>query len=173
EFVVNFFEFIAQEVREYLAALGFRTLDEAIGRADLLDTARAVGHWKAAGLDLAPVLHVPGLPGGTARHRTTSQDHGRERAVDHTLIQLAEGALQDGTPVVLDLPVRNANRPVGTMLGYEVTRRWGAKGLPDDTIHVRCEGSAGQSVGAFLPRGITLRLAGDPDDYPGQSLPPG
>jgi glutamate synthase (NADPH/NADH) large chain len=170
EFVVNFFEFIAQEVREYLAALGFRTLDEAIGRADLLDTAQAVGHWKAAGLDLAPVLHVPGLPGGTARHRTTGQDHGLERALDNTLIQLAEGALQDGTPVVLDLPVRNVNRTVGTMLGYEVTRRWGAKGLPDDTIHVRFEGSAGQSFGAFLPRGITLRLAGDANDYLGKGL---
>ena len=170
EFVVNFFEFIAQEVREYLAALGFRTLDEAIGRADLLDTARAVGHWKAAGLDLAPVLHVPGLPEGAARHRTTSQDHGLERALDNTLIQLAEGALQDGTPVVLDLPVRNVNRTVGTMLGYEVTRRWGAKGLPDDTIHVRFEGSAGQSFGAFLPPGITLRLAGDANDYLGKGL---
>jgi glutamate synthase (NADPH/NADH) large chain len=170
EFVVNFFEFVAQEVREYLAALGFRTLDEAIGRADLLDTARAVGHWKAAGLDLAPVLHVPSLPGGAARHRTTGQDHGLERALDNTLIQLAEGALQDGTPVVLDLPVRNVNRTVGTMLGYEVTRRWGAKGLPDDTIHVRFEGSAGQSFGAFLPRGITLRLAGDANDYLGKGL---
>ncbi len=170
EFVVNFFEFIAQEVREYLAALRFRTLDEAIGRADLLDTARAVGHWKAAGLDLAPVLHVPDLPEGAARHRTTSQDHGLDRALDNTLIQLAEGALQDGTPVVLDLPVRNVNRTVGTMLGYEVTRRWGAKGLPDDTIHVRFEGSAGQSFGAFLPPGITLRLAGDANDYLGKGL---
>jgi glutamate synthase (NADPH/NADH) large chain len=170
EFVVNFFEFVAQEVREYLAALGFRTLDEAIGRADLLDTARAAWHWKAAGLDLAPVLHVPGLPEGAARHRTTSQDHGLERALDNTLIQLAEGALQDGTPVVLDLPVRNVNRTVGTMLGYEVTRRWGAKGLPDDTIHVKFEGSAGQSFGAFLPRGITLRLAGDANDYLGKGL---
>src|SRR5690348_5470180 len=170
EFVVNFFEFIAQEVREYLATLGFRTLDEAIGRADLLDTAQAVGHWKAAGLDLAPVLHVPALPEGAARHRTTSQDHGLERALDNTLIQLAEGALQDGTPVVLDLPVRNVNRTVGTMLGYEVTRRWGAKGLPDDTIHVRFEGSAGQSFGAFLPPGITLRLAGDANDYLGKGL---
>ena len=170
EFVVNFFEFVAQEVREYLAALGFRTLDEAIGRADLLDTVQAVGHWKAAGLDLAPVLHVPGLPGGAARYRTTGQDHGLERALDNTLIQLAEGALQDGTPVVLDLPVRNVNRTVGTMLGYEVTRRWGAKGLPDDTIQVRFEGSAGQSFGAFLPRGITLRLAGDANDYLGKGL---
>jgi len=170
EFVVNFFEFIAEEVREYLAALGFRTLDEAIGRADLLDSARAVGHWKAAGLDLAPVLHVPDLPGGAPRHRTTAQDHGLDRALDNTLIQLAEGALQDGTPVVLDLPVRNVNRTVGTMLGYEVTRRWGGKGLPENTIHVRFTGSAGQSFGAFLPAGITLRLAGDANDYLGKGL---
>jgi glutamate synthase (NADPH/NADH) large chain len=170
EFVVSFFEFIAQEVREYLAALGLRTLDEAIGRADLLDTARAVGHWKAAALDLAPLLHVPSLPEGAARHRTTAQDHGLDRALDNTLIQLAEGALQDGTPVVLDLPVRNVNRTVGTMLGYEVTRRWGAKGLPEDTIHVRFSGSAGQSFGAFLPAGITLRLAGDANDYLGKGL---
>ena len=170
EFVVNFFEFIATEVREYLAALGFATLDEAIGRADLLDTASAIGHWKAAGLDLAPVLHVPDLPEGAARHQTTGQDHGLDRALDNTLIQLAEGALQDGTPVVLDLPVRNVNRTVGTMLGYEVTRRWGAKGLPDDTIHVRFRGSAGQSFGAFLPSGITLRLAGDANDYLGKGL---
>jgi glutamate synthase (NADPH) large chain len=170
EFVVNFFEFIAEEVREYLAALGFRTLDEVIGRADLLSTERAVGHWKAAGLDLTPVLHVPDLPDGAARHRITAQDHGLDRALDNTLIQLAEGALGDGTPVVLDLPVRNVNRTVGTMLGYEVTRRWGAKGLPDDTIHVRFSGSAGQSFGAFLPRGITLRLAGDANDYLGKGL---
>jgi glutamate synthase (NADPH/NADH) large chain len=170
EFVVNFFEFIATEVREYLAALGFRTLDEAIGRADLLDTASAVGHWKASGLDLTPVLHVPDLPEGAARHRTTGQDHGLDRALDNTLIQLAEGTLADGTPVVLDLPVRNVNRTVGTMLGYEVTRRWGAKGLPDDTIHVRFRGSAGQSFGAFLPSGITLRLAGDANDYLGKGL---
>ena len=170
EFVVNFFEFIAQEVREYLAALGFRTLADAIGRADLLDTASAIDHWKAAGLDLTRVLHVPDLPEGAARHRTTAQDHGLDRALDNTLIQLAEGALQDGTPVVLDLPVRNVNRTVGTMLGYEVTKRWGAKGLPQDTIHVRFRGSAGQSFGAFLPLGITMRLAGDANDYLGKGL---
>ncbi|HUY46900.1 MAG TPA: glutamate synthase-related protein [Streptosporangiaceae bacterium] len=170
EFVVNFFEFVAEEVREYLAALGFRTLEEAVGRVDLLDTERAIGHWKAAGLDLTPVLHVPTLPDGAARHNTTAQDHGIERALDNTLIQLAEGALQDAKPVTLDLPVRNVNRTVGTMLGYEVTRRWGGKGLPDDTILVRFRGSAGQSFGAFLPRGITLRLAGDANDYLGKGL---
>ncbi len=170
EFVVNFFEFIAEEVREYLAALGLRSLEEAIGRTDLLDSERAVGHWKAAGLDLAPILHMPALPEGTATRNTTTQDHGIDRALDNTLIQLAEGALQDAKPVTLDLPVRNVNRTVGTMLGYEVTRRWGGKGLPDDTILVRFRGSAGQSFGAFLPRGITLRLAGDANDYLGKGL---
>jgi glutamate synthase (NADPH/NADH) large chain len=170
EFVVNFFEFVAEEVREYLAALGFRTLDEAIGRADLLDAEQAISHWKAAGLDLRPVLHMPELPPGAARRCVTSQDHGLDRALDKTLIQLAEGALADGTPVTLDLPVRNVNRTVGTMLGYEVTRRWGGKGLPDDTIVVRLTGSAGQSLGAFLPRGITLRLTGDANDYLGKGL---
>jgi glutamate synthase (NADPH/NADH) large chain len=170
EFVVNFFEFIAEEVREYLAALGFRTLDEAIGRVDLLDAEQAIGHWKAAGLDISPILHRPELDAGAALHNTTSQDHGIDRALDNTLIQLAEGALADGTPVTLDLPVRNVNRTVGTMLGYEVTRRWGGAGLPDDSIHVRFRGSAGQSFGAFLPRGITLRLAGDANDYLGKGL---
>ena len=128
EFVVNFFEFIAEEVREYLAALGFRTLDEAIGRVDLLDAERAIGHWKAAGLDISPILHRPELDDGAALHNTTSQDHGIDRALDNTLIQLAEGALADGTPVTLDLPVRNVNRTVGTMLGYEVTRGGAARG---------------------------------------------
>ena len=170
EFVVNFFEFIAEEVREYLAALGFRTLAEAVGRTDLLDSERAVGHWKASGLDLAPILHMPSLPEGSATRNTTTQDHGIARALDNTLIQLAEGALQDGKPVTLDLPVRNVNRTVGTMLGYEVTRRWGGKGLPHDTILVRFTGSAGQSFGAFLPRGITLRLTGDANDYLGKGL---
>jgi glutamate synthase (NADPH/NADH) large chain len=170
EFVVSFFEFIAQEVREYLAALGFRTLAEAVGRADLLDTADAVGHWKAAGLDLTPVLHLPELAHGAARHATAAQDHGLDRALDNTLIQLAEGALADGSPVNLDLPVRNVNRTVGTMLGYEVTKRWGGTGLPGNTICVRFTGSAGQSFGAFLPAGITLRLSGDANDYLGKGL---
>ncbi len=170
EFVVNFFEFIATEVREYLAALGFRTLDEVVGRADLLDAATVVGEWKAAGLDISPVLHRPALPVGASLRRTSAQDHGLDRALDHTLIQLAEGALADGTPVSLELPVRNVNRTVGTMLGHEVTKRWGGKGLPDDTIDISFTGSAGQSFGAFLPRGITLRLSGDANDYLGKGL---
>ena len=170
EFVVSFFEFIAEEVREYLAQLGFRTLAEAVGQASLLEAADAVDHWKAHGLDLAPVLYQPELPAGAARRNTTHQDHGIDRALDNTLIQLAEGALQDGTPLHLELPVRNVNRTVGTMLGYEVTKRWGAEGLPDNTIDISFRGSAGQSFGAFLPRGITLRLAGDANDYVGKGL---
>jgi glutamate synthase (NADPH) large chain len=170
EFVVSFFEFLAQEVREYLAALGFRSLAEAVGHAELLDTAAATAHWKASGLDLRPVLHVPELAAGSARRRVTEQDHGLERALDNTLILLAEGALEQGTPVRLELPVRNVNRTVGTMLGSEVTRRWGGAGLADNTIDVTLTGSAGQSLGAFLPRGITLRLAGDANDYLGKGL---
>jgi glutamate synthase (NADPH/NADH) large chain len=173
EFVVSFFEFIAEEVREYLALLGLRSLEEAVGRVDLLDTARAVSHWKAAGLDLTPVLHAPEATGPgsqQALHQTIGQDHGLDRALDNTLIQLAEGALEEGRPVRLELPIRNVNRTVGTMLGYEVTRRWGGEGLPTDTISVAFTGSAGQSFGAFVPRGITLRLTGDANDYLGKGL---
>jgi glutamate synthase (NADPH) large chain len=173
EFVVNFFEFIAEEVREYLAALGLRSIADAVGRVDLLDTARAVSHWKAAGLDLTPVLHVPANVGPlhtATLHQVTAQDHGLDRALDNTLIQLAEGALEEGLPVHLELPIRNVNRTVGTMLGYEVTRRWGGEGLPADTITVAFTGSAGQSFGAFVPRGITLKLTGDANDYLGKGL---
>jgi glutamate synthase (NADPH) large chain len=170
EFVVNFFEFIAEEVREYLARLGFRRLEEIIGRVDLLDTVLAVEHWKASGLDLSPILYEPPLAEGAARSCVTSQDHGLDKALDNTLIQLAEGALEEGRPVRLELPIRNVNRTVGTMLGYEVTRRWGGEGLPEDTIDISFRGSAGQSFGAFLPRGITLRLDGDANDYLGKGL---
>jgi len=170
EFIVNFFEFLAEEVREYLARLGFRSLAEAVGHTEMLDTTAAVSHWKAAGLDLRPVLHVPELPADAVRHCVASQDHGLDKALDNTLILLAEGALTQGTPVRLELPVRNVNRTVGTMLGSELTRRWGGDGLPDGTIEVDLTGSAGQSLGAFLPRGITLRLHGDANDYLGKGL---
>jgi glutamate synthase (NADPH) large chain len=170
EFIVNFFRFIAQEVREYLAGLGFRTLAEAVGHAELLDAREAIDHWKADGLDLRPILHVPELSAGAVRHAAASQDHGLDKALDNTLILLAEGALESGSPVRLELPVRNVNRTVGTMLGSELTRRWGSDGLPDDTIDITLTGSAGQSLGAFLPRGITLRLAGDANDYLGKGL---
>ncbi|WP_435154843.1 glutamate synthase large subunit [Amycolatopsis sacchari] len=170
EYVVNFFEFIAQEVREYLAQLGFRSIEEAVGHAEVLDKRRAVDHWKAAGLDLSPIFHVPELAPRAARHRVVAQDHGLDKALDNTLIQLAEGALNSGDKVKLELPVRNVNRTVGTMLGSELTKRWGGEGLPDDTIDVTFTGTAGQSFGAFLPRGITLRLFGDANDYVAKGL---
>jgi glutamate synthase (NADPH/NADH) large chain len=170
EFVVNFFEFIAEEVREYLARLGVRTLEEIIGRVDLLDAVLAVEHWKASGLDLSRVLYAPPLAEGAALTCQHSQDHGLDKALDNTLIALAEGALEEGRPVRLELPIRNVNRTVGTMLGYEVTRRWGGEGLPENTIDISFRGSAGQSFGAFLPRGITLRLEGDANDYVGKGL---
>ncbi len=170
EFVENFFLFLAEEVREQLAALGFHTLDEAIGHAELLDLAPAVDHWKAKGLDLSPILHVPDVPDDAPLRRVTSQDHGLHRALDNQMISAAAPALQDGTPTRIELPVRNDHRSVGAMLGGEVTRRFGGKGLPDDTIDVRLRGTAGQSFGAFLPSGVTLRLAGDANDYVGKGL---
>ncbi|MGI5168922.1 glutamate synthase large subunit [Spirillospora sp. CA-253888] len=170
EFVVNFFEFVAEEVREYLAALGFRSLDEAVGQVELIDARRAVDHWKAAGLDLSPILHRPELPAGASLRQTTVQDHGLDKALDNTLIQLAEGAIAGGDKVTLELPIRNVNRTVGTMLGHRVTRRWGGEGLPDDTVDITFTGSAGNSFGAFVPRGVTLRLVGDANDYVGKGL---
>ncbi|NMO89606.1 glutamate synthase large subunit [Actinomycetospora sp. TBRC 11914] len=172
EFVENFFWFVAEEVREYLAALGFRTVDEAIGHTELIDAGQAVDNWKAKGIDLAPLFTVPEVPEGasTDRRRTKSQDHGLDKALDRTLIQLAEGALDDAVPVRLEMPVRNVNRTVGTLLGSEVTRRYGREGLAEDTIHVELTGSAGQSFGAFLPPGITLDLVGDANDYLAKGL---
>ncbi|SDC28133.1 glutamate synthase large subunit [Actinokineospora iranica] len=170
EHIVNYFRFVAQEVREHLAALGFRTLDDAIGHAELLDVDRAVEHWKAQGLDLTPVFAVPETRYGTARRRVRAQDHGLAHALDRTLVQLAEAALEDAHPVRMELPVRNVNRTVGTLLGSEVTRRFGGDGLPEDTIQIRLTGSAGQSLGAFLPRGVTLDLVGDANDYVGKGL---
>ena len=170
EYIVNFMRFVAEEVREYLAALGFRTLEEAVGHAELLETDEAVRHWKTEGIDLSPIFEVPGSTKGVARRQTRGQDHGLDKALDNTLIQLCEGALRSGDRVHLDLPVRNVNRTVGTMLGYELTKAWGGEGLPDDTIDVTLTGSAGQSFGAFVPRGITLRLVGDTNDYFGKGL---
>jgi glutamate synthase (NADPH/NADH) large chain len=168
--VVTFFEYIAQEVRQYLADLGFRSLDEAIGHAEMLDTRPAIDHWKASGLDLSPILAMPELSDGIPRHQVVAQDHGLDKALDNTLIQLAEGALTDGQPVRIEVPVRNVNRTVGTMLGSRVTRAFGGKGLPDDTIEIVLTGTAGQSFGAFLPPGVTLRLEGDANDYVGKGL---
>ncbi len=173
EFVENYFRFIAEDIRRYLAELGFRSIDEAVGHAEVLDTDVGIAHWKSRGLDLTPVFAVPTDAHGarlTQRRRLRAQDHGLDQALDRTLIQLAEGALEDAHPVRLELPVRNVNRTVGTLLGSEVTRRYGGQGLPDDTIHVTLTGSAGQSIGAFLPPGITLELIGDANDYVGKGL---
>lgn len=170
EFVVNFFEFIAEEVREILASLGLRSIEEAVGHAEHIDARAAIDHWKAAGLDLAPLFHVPALPEGAARHRTTTQDHALDKALDNQLITLAEDALERGDAVRIQLPIRNVNRTVGTMLGHEVTKRYRGEGLPEGTIDVTFTGSAGQSFGAFLPRGVTLRLEGDANDYVGKGL---
>ena len=170
EFVMTFFEYIATEVREYLAALGFRSIAEAVGHVESLDTRAVVDHWKAVGLDLGPVLARPEPAPGAALRQVRGQDHGLAKALDNELITLAREALESREPVRISVPVRNVNRTVGTMLGYEVTRRFGAEGLPDDTIDVTLTGSAGQSLGAFLPRGITLRLFGDANDYVGKGL---
>jgi glutamate synthase (NADPH/NADH) large chain len=171
EFVVNFFEFLAEEVREQLAALGFRSIAEAVGHAEMLDMQAAVDHWKAAGLDLSPILAVAENPfSDQDLYCTKTQDHGLEFALDQKLIRKAEPALERKEKVCITLPIRNTNRTVGTMLGYEVTRRYGGKGLPDGTIDIHLKGSAGQSFGAFVPAGITLRLEGDANDYFGKGL---
>lgn len=171
EYVVNFFEYIAQEVRELLAQLGFRSIEEAIGQVGALDTTRAVDHWKAAGLDLTPIFHQPDLPEGAALRNTTGQDHGLEKSLDvTTLVPLAQPALQDAHRVTGQVAIRNVHRTVGTILGHEVTKRYGGEGLPEDTIDLTFTGSAGQSFGAFVPKGMTLRLVGDANDYVGKGL---
>jgi len=168
EFVETFFEYIAEEVREILAQLGFRTLLEAVGHVEFLDTRKAVDHWKAAGLNLEPLLVRPDVD--SPLHNTITQDHGLDVALDNTLIKLSEGALAKGETVRIDLPVRNVNRTVGTMLGAEITRKYGAEGLPEGTIDVTLHGSAGQSLGAFIPKGLTIRLYGDSNDYVGKGI---
>jgi len=171
EHVVNFFRFVAQEVREILASLGLRSIDEAVGHAEFLRVDEAVEHWKASGLDLAPVFDLPRRsPYGGALHQTREQDHGLDQALDRTVIQLVDAALEDALPVRLELPVRNVNRTVGTLLGAEITRRYSGDGLPDGTIELTLTGSAGQSLGAFLPRGVTIDLIGDANDYVGKGL---
>jgi len=170
EFVETFFEYVAEEVREHLASLGLRTLEEAVGRVDLLETEAAVTHWKAAGLDLSAVLAQPDVPEGTERHQTRLQDHGLEKALDHRFMGACAAALADGTPVSVALPISNVDRTVGTLLGSEISRRYGAVGLPDDTISLTFSGSAGQSFGAFVPHGVTMRLFGDANDYFGKGL---
>ena len=168
EFVETFFEYIAEEVRQLLAQLGFRKLEDAIGQVEMLDTKAATDHWKASGLDLSPILQAP--IGNGDRKNTTVQDHGLSAALDNELINLSKDALENGKSVRLDMPVRNVNRTVGTMLGSEVTRKFGGAGLPANTIDITFHGSAGQSFGAFIPSGLTLRLYGDSNDYVAKGL---
>jgi glutamate synthase (NADPH) large chain len=170
EFVENFFRFLAEEVRELMAELGFRTIDEMIGRVDKLDMKPALNHWKASGVDLSNVLREPAVSAEAPRYQTRSQDHGLDDILDRQIIAAAWPAIEGKRSVSLSFPIRNANRATGTMLGYEITRRHGAAGLPDDTISLQFTGSAGQSFGAFVPRGVTLRLDGDANDYCGKGL---
>ena len=171
EFVENFFRFIAEEVREYMAKLGFRTMDEMIGQADRLDVKRALNHWKARGLDYSSILYRPEVGPEVAIRKVREQEHGLEKSLDMTtIVPLCRAALERREPVHLRLPIRNVNRTVGTILGYEVTSRYGGDGLPEDTIHIHFTGSAGQSFGAFIPKGITLVLEGDANDYLGKGL---
>ncbi len=170
EFVETFFEYIAEEVREELAALGLRSLEEAIGRVDLLDATEAVDHWKASGLDLSPILIQPELPEGAVRYCINEQDHGLDRALDHVFLDQCRSAIDGGDPVRAEVKVTNVNRTVGTLLGYEITKRHGALGLPEGTIDLTFHGSAGQSFGAFVPKGVTMRLLGDTNDYLGKGL---
>ncbi len=168
--VVNFFEFIGQEVREILAELGLRSLDEAVGRVDLLNTVAAIEHWKLQGIDLSPIFHSSIEVGSASLRQTVLQDHGLVDAIDNQLIAACQSAIENAEPVSVEFSIRNVNRTVGTMLGSRVTRAWGGKGLPEDTIQIKFIGSAGQSFGAFLPSGVTLRLEGDANDYVGKGL---
>jgi len=170
EYVVNYFFFIAEEVRELMAQLGVRKLDELIGRTDLLYMRKGVEHWKAKGLDFSRIFHTPDMPADVARFNSESQDHGLDKALDNRLVELAAPALERREKVTIEMPVRNINRTVGTILSWNVAKRYGLEGLPDDTIHVRFAGSAGQSFGAFLARGITLDLIGETNDYCGKGL---
>ena len=170
EYVVNFFFFVAEEAREIMAQLGIRNFDEMIGRTDLLDMKKSIEHWKAKKLDFSRVFHQPAMPAEVARRHVESQDHGLDKALDRKLIKRAEPALERGESVSFITPVRNGNRTIGAMLSGEVARRYGHAGLPDDTIHVQCNGVAGQSFGAFLAHGITLDLVGDANDYVGKGL---
>ena len=170
EHVINYFFFVAEEIRQLMAQLGIRKFDDLIGRADLLDTRKGIEHWKARGLDFSRIFHQPKIGAEVARFHTENQDHGLDKALDHRLIELAKPALERGEKVSIDMPIRNINRTVGTMLSGEVAKRYGHDGLPDDTIRVKFAGSAGQSLGAFLSRGITLNLIGDTNDYCGKGL---
>jgi glutamate synthase (NADPH/NADH) large chain len=170
EFVVNFFEYIAEEVRELMARLGFRTMGEMIGHVECLDTRNALEHWKADGLDISPILAVPENPYDQTMFQTVGQDHGLDEALDQELIVRSQGAIEDATPVSIELPIRNVHRTVGTLLGHEITKKWKGDGLPEGTIDITLHGSAGQSFGAFVPSGVQIRLVGDANDYLGKGL---
>ncbi len=170
-FVVNFMKYIAEEVRELMAQMGFRTINEMVGRTDRLEARKAVEHWKARGLDFSNILYQPDVPASVGRYCQIAQDHGLDKALDNTdLLKLCAPALERREKVVVNLPIRNVNRVVGTILGSELTRRHGVAGLPEDTIQLNFKGSAGQSFGAFVPKGVTLRLEGDANDYVGKGL---
>jgi glutamate synthase domain-containing protein 3 len=170
EHVVNYFFFVAEEARELMAKLGVRKVDDLIGRTDLLDMRQGIEHWKARGLDFSKIFHMPKMPPEVAVYHCEKQDHGLEKALDNRLIELASPALERGEKVTIEMPIRNINRTVGTMLSHEIARRYGHEGLPDETIHVRFAGSAGQSFGAFLAKGVWLDLLGDTNDYCGKGL---
>jgi glutamate synthase (NADPH/NADH) large chain len=170
EYVVNYFFFVAEEARQLMAQLGIRTYDELIGRVDLLDKSKAITHWKAKGLDFSAIFHQPEVRAGESIHHTEAQEHGLEKALDHKLIAQARAALEKGERVSFISPCRNVNRTVGTMLSGEVAKKYGHAGLPDDTIHIQLQGTAGQSAGAFLAHGITLDLVGEGNDYVGKGL---
>ena len=170
EHVINFFFFVAEEARALMAQLGIRKFDDLIGRSDLLETRKCIEHWKAKGLDFSKIFYQAPMPAAVARRHCESQDHGLDRALDHRLIELAAPALERGEKVAIDMPIRNVNRTVGTMLSGEIAQRYGHDGLPDDTIRVRFAGSAGQSFGAFLAHGVTLDVIGDTNDYCGKGL---
>jgi len=170
EYVVNYFFLVAEEARELMAELGVRRFSELIGRTELLDMKKGIEHWKAKGLDFSRIFKMPDMPTDVARYNSEKQDHGLEKALDNRLIELARPALERGEKVSIDMPIRNGNRTVGTMLSHEIARRYGHEGLPDGTIHARFAGSAGQSFGAFLAKGVTLDLIGDTNDYCGKGL---
>jgi glutamate synthase (NADPH) large chain len=170
EHVINFFFFIAEQMRQHMAKLGFRTVDEMVGRVEKIETHIDDAHWKAKGIDLSSILYAPPLPSRVARRRTTCQDHGLGPALDHALIAKAKPALESQTPVTASFAIRNVHRTVGAMLGGEIARRYGSAGLPDGSIHYKFRGSAGQSFGAFVPQGVTLELEGDSNDYLGKGL---
>ena len=170
EHVVNYFFFVAEEARQIMAQLGIRSVNELIGRTDLLDKSKAISHWKARGLDFTRIFHQPDVPASEPHYQVEEQDHGLGKALDHRLIAQAQWALDKGEKVSFISPVKNVNRTVGTMLSGEVARRYGHEGLPDDTIHIQLQGTAGQSAGAFLAHGITLDLVGEGNDYVGKGL---